>query len=92
MSGIICLARHLSLFRSHWLGDIATALEYNVVCTSQAANRETGANCKNLSLHRGKAVIKQRFQTGSVDEVCFLGKLLSRGYGLEMLDFAAWYL
>ena len=39
----------------------------------QTANRETGANCKNVSLHRGKAVIKQRFQTGSVDEVCFLG-------------------
>lgn len=57
-----------------------------MVCTSQAANRETGANCKNLSLHRGKAVIKQRFQTGSVDEVCFLGKLLPIGYGLEMLD------
>ena len=39
----------------------------------QTANRETGANCKNVSLHRGKAIVKQRFQTGAVDEVCFLG-------------------
>lgn len=41
----------------------------------QTADKEAGANCKNVSLHRGKASIKQRFQTGSVDEVCFLGAL-----------------
>ena len=39
----------------------------------QTADKEAGANCKNLSLHRGKPTIKQRFQTGSVDELCFLG-------------------
>lgn len=44
-----------------------------IACALQTANKESGANCKNLSLHRGKAAIKQRFQTGSVDEVCFLG-------------------
>lgn len=50
-------------------------LHHNAYCVLQTADKEAGANCKNLSLHRGKATIKQRFQTGSVDELCFLGAL-----------------
>ena len=48
---------------------------YNRSHVLQTADKEAGANCTNLSLHRGKPTIKQRFQTGSVDELCFLGVL-----------------
>lgn len=57
-------------------------IEHELIEICQSANKEAGANCKNLSLHRGKAAIKQRFQTGSVDEVCFLGPELGPLAGL----------
>ncbi|KAA6419959.1 MAG: hypothetical protein FRX49_10149 [Trebouxia sp. A1-2] len=57
-------------------------IEQELIQICQIANRETGANCKNVSLHRGKTVIKQRFQTGSIDEVCFLGPELGPLAGL----------
>lgn len=57
-------------------------IEQELIQICQMANRETGANCKNVSLHRGKTVIKERFQTGSIDEVCFLGPELGPLAGL----------
>lgn len=52
---------------------------FSLMCTDvlsvvQVADKTAGANRANLSLRKGKPIVKQRFQPGSVDEVCFLGK------------------
>lgn len=69
------------MHKAHPLSDPdATEKELFEIC--KAAGSDVGANCKNLSLHTGKTVIKQRFQSGSIDEVCFLGPELGPLVGL----------